>query len=173
MFITRIVVIALFLSLGACASSPNYVAADSADDYGHFSRKISENRYRVHYNGNRRTSFQDTRDYALLRAAELTLAEGYDWFEIVDRESLTHESRREPETRFGYERAYYVNENCTLTGCTRRVHPTTYARMDFDTGRPETRHTHSLEIVMGEGELPDSGTAYDAQQVVKAIYRAM
>ena len=111
MLITRIVLLTALLTLGACASSPNYVAADSANDYGHSTRKISENRYRVNFNGTRRADLQDTRDFALLRAAELTLAEGYDWFQIVDRESATTETRQ-PAAGFGFERAYHYEINC-------------------------------------------------------------
>lgn len=169
MFTLRIVVIALFLALGACASSPSYVAANGADDYGHHSRKIAENRYRVNYNGNRRLSYEDTRDYTLLRAAELTLAEGNDWFQVVDREAQTTETK-EPETRIGFERAYYVEQNCGLVSCTRSVRPTTYGRMEFDTHRrPETKHVYSMEIVMGKGEMPEDGHYYDASSVVKAL----
>lgn len=170
--IARIAVIAVFLSLGACASSPSYVAADGANDYGHSSRKLAENRYRVNFNGNRHTSYEETRDYALLRAAELTLAEGNDWFQVVDRESQTTETSREPESRFGYQRAYYVNENCGLLGCSRSVRPATWTSMEFDTRRPDTKHTHSLEIVMGKGDTPEDGHYYDAREVVKAVYRS-
>lgn len=171
--IARIALIAVFLGLTACASSPSYVAADGAYDYGHSSRKIAENRYRVNFNGNRNTSYEETRDYALLRAAELTLVEGNDWFQVIDRESQTHETNREPQSRFGYQRAYYVNENCGLVGCSRSVRPATWTSMEFDSRRPDTKHTHSLEIVMGKGDMPEDGHYYDAREVVKAIYRTM
>ncbi len=171
--ITRIVLIAALLSLGACASSPRYVAADGADDYGHYARKISENRYRVNYNGGRTASLQDTRDFALLRAAEITLSEGYDWFQVVDRETATTESR-EPRAGvgFGYERAYYTETECGLLACSQRTRPVTYTTWAVDSGsrRPETRHSHSLEIVMGRGKMPEDGHYYDAAQVTKAIY---
>ena len=169
----RIAAVAVFLSLAGCASSPSYVAADSANDYGHSSRKIAENRYRVNFNGNRSTSYEETRDYALLRAAELTLAEGNDWFQVVDRESQTTETNREPEARFGYQRAYYVSENCSLVSCSRSVRPAAWSSMDIDTRRPETKHAHSLEIVMGKGEMPADGHYYDAREVVTAIYKTM
>jgi hypothetical protein len=45
--------------------------------------------------------------------------------------------------------------------------------MDFDAGRPQTSHSHSLEILMGKGEMPEDGNYYDAQSVVKAIYQTM
>ncbi len=174
MMVTRIVLLAALLTLGACASTPKYVAADSAEDYGHYSRQIAENRYRVNFNGERRANLQDTRDYALLRAAELTLAEGYDWFQIIDRESSTTETR-EPRATFGYQRAYYTEQNCGLLSCTRTTRPASYTHMGFDSyaHRPATAHRHSLEIVMGHGEVPEDGNYYDARSVVKAVYRTM
>jgi hypothetical protein len=176
MFITRIVLIVALFTLGACASSPKYVAADKATQYGHYSYKIGENRYRVNFTGNRRASLQDTRDFALLRAAELTLAEGNDWFQIVDRETATTETEAPVRSGFGIERAYYVEDRCGLISCSRSVRPTsyaTYASMDFDAGRSQTSHSHSLEILMGKGEVPEDGNYYDAQSVVKAIYQTM
>lgn len=172
MLITRIVIVSALLTLGACASTPDYVAADGAYDYGHSSRKISENRYRVNFNGKRHADLQDTRDFALLRAAELTLAEGYDWFQIIDRESATTETR-EPRAGFGYQRAYYTERSCGLMGCTQRTRPSTFSHMEFDSRRPETSHSHSLEIVMGKGEMPEDGNYYDARSVQNAIYKSM
>lgn len=174
MLITRIVLIAALFSLTACASSPRYVAADSAGDYGHYSRKISENRYRVNFNGNRRTDLQDTRDYALLRAAELTLAKDFEWFQIIDRETATTESTSyRPHTGFGYERGWYVQRNCGLVSCSQSVRPATYTTWHVDSGRPEERHSHSIEIVMGKGEMPEDGNYYDAKAVVNAIYESI
>ena len=171
--IKRIVLLAALLTLGACASSPRYVAADSASDYGHYARKISENRYRVNYNGGRTTDLHDTRDFALLRAAEMTLSEGYEWFQVVDRETATTLSREpRPAVGFGYERAYHTERSCGLLGCTRHTRPATYTSWTIDSHahHPDTRHSHSLEIVMGKGKMPENGHYYDAKQVTKAIY---
>lgn len=170
MFYSRIIFFAFILTLGACASTPDYVAADKAGDYGYYTRKISDDRYRVNYNGRRGTDIQDARDYAMLRAAELTLNKGYDWFQIVDRESSTVESR-EPEMQlgFGYEEARHVETRCGLLSCTRTVRPATYSRVQFDNRRRETRHSHSIEILMGKGKMPDNGNYYDAKEVAKSI----
>lgn len=172
MFISRIIVVFALFTLGACASSPRYVAADSADGYGHYSRKIAENRYRVNFNGSRRANLQETRDFALLRAAELTVSKGYDWFQVVDRESATIEAR-EPRTGIGVERAWYVERDCGLLGCSRSVDPATYTQMTVDSGRPVEKHSYSLEIVMGTGEVPEDGNYYDAEEVMETIYSSM
>ena len=170
MFYSRIIFIATLLALGACASTPDYVAADSASDYGHYTRKISDDRYRVNYNGRRSTDLQDARDYAMLRAAELTLNKGYDWFQIVDRETSTIESR-EPEMQvgFGFEQTRYVETHCGLLSCTRTERPMRHTSMHLDNRRPETRHSHSIEIVMGKGKIPENGNYYDAKAVAESI----
>jgi len=161
MFYSRVALIAIVLGLGACASTPKYAPADSVDDYGHYSSKLEENRYRIVYNGRPSTGPTTTRDYALLHAAELTLREGYDWFEIVDREMATSHTRQ-PSAGFTYERAYYVEQSCGLLSCSRSMYPTTGTRMDIDTGRSQTKYSYVLEIVMGKGEMPENGGNYYA-----------
>ena len=176
MLITRIVIVTALLTLGACASSPQYVAADGAYDHGYSSRKIAENRYRVNFNGNRHTNFQDTRDYALLRAAELTLAKDHEWFQVIDRESATTETKStEPQIGFAHQRAYYVESNCGLLGCTRSTRPamTNYAQISTGAHRTRTTHSHSIEILIGKGEMPENGHYYDAESVVSSIYSTL
>ena len=173
MFYSRIACLVLIFGLGACASSPKYVAADNPRDYGHYTTRLEENRYRIAYNGGRTAGPHTTRDYALLRAAELTLQEGYDWFRIVDRETET--VRRDGhDAGFAFERTYYVERRCGLVSCTQSVRPWTYSRVNFDTAPDETRYSHVLEIVMGKGELPsEDGDYYDAQSVAKSLWESM
>jgi hypothetical protein len=164
-------IFAVVLTLGACASSPEYVRADSADDYGHFSSKLEENRYRVVYNG--RTGPATTRDYALLHAAELTLREGYDWFEVVDREMTTSQTGQ-PAAGFAYERTYYVERRCGLLSCSHATYPMSGARMDVDSGRPRTRYSYVLEIVMGKGEIPTKGgNHYAAAPIASSLIASL
>ena len=136
------------LLLSGCASTSGYVAADNPGDHGYSSRKIAGDRYLVNYNGNRRTNIQDTRDYALLRAAELTVEQGFDWFEVVDRETATT-GAREPQVAFGYEQTMYVQKNCGLLGCSYTSYPASFSHVHVDSTRDDTRHSHTIEIVMG------------------------
>jgi hypothetical protein len=173
MFYSRVALIAIVLGLGACASAPKYAPADSADDYGHYSSKLEEARYRIVYNGRSSTGSTATRDYALLHAAELTLREGYDWFEIVDREMSTSYTRQ-PAAGFTYERAYHMERSCGLLSCTRSMHPMTAARMDVDAGRSQTKYSYLLEIVMGTGEMPaDDGNYYEAAPVAASLIASL
>ncbi|MGA8205009.1 MAG: hypothetical protein WB812_10860, partial [Woeseiaceae bacterium] len=75
-----------------------------------------------------------------------------------------------PQSEIGYERAYDVQDSCGLLTCTRRVRPASFTHMEFDASRPETRHSQSIEILMGKGTPPDDGDFYDARDVVKSIY---
>lgn len=170
MFYSRMIFAATLLTLGACASTPDYVAAKKSGDHGYYTQKISDDRYRVNYNGRRGTDLQDARDYAMLRAAELTLNKGYDWFQIVDRETATTESR-EPEMQlgFGYEQARHTETRCGLVSCTRSSRPASYTSVHLDNRRPETRHSHSIEIRMGNGKVPEDGNYYNAKDVAESI----
>lgn len=70
------------LTLGGCATSQSaYGPADSYSDVGFRQTKIQQDRFRVSYTGR---SLEEARDYVLLRAAELTLNEGYSHFKIVN-----------------------------------------------------------------------------------------
>lgn len=172
MFYLRIALTAIVFGLGACASSPDYSAAKNADDYGHHSSRLGENRYRVVFNGSRSVGPTTTRDYALLHAAELTLREGYDWFEVVDRDtSITQASRA--AGGFSYERAHYVERRCGLLGCTQSTRPATTTSFGVDNGRAQERYSHVLEIVMGEGEMPDGSNYYQAAPIATALIAGM
>ena len=170
MLYSRIIFLTALLTLGACASTPDYKPAGKAGDHGYYTQKISDDRYRVNYNARRGTNLQDARDYAMLRAAEITLNKGYDWFEIVDRETSSTESRA-PDTQlgFGYEQAQYVETRCGLITCTQSSRPARYTSVRFDNRRPETRHSHSIEIHMGKGKVPENGNYYDAKAVAESI----
>lgn len=171
--LNRAATIMAILSISACASSPQYVPADDADDYGHYTTQLSENRYRVVFNGNSRTNLNTTKDFALLRAAELTLQEGYTWFEVVDRSTMTTErGGHEPHSGVSYERSYNVERTCGLLGCTKRVRPSTTTGVHVDAGRQQTTHSFSMEILMGNGEMPErGGNFYDASDTAKTLWK--
>jgi hypothetical protein len=40
------------------------------------------------------------------------------------------------------------------------MYPMTGARMEIDSGRSQTKYSYVLEIVMGNGEVPEKGGSY-------------
>lgn len=161
----------LAIALTACAGSSkmNYMAANDPGDYGYYASALEEDRYRVAYKV-RGDDVSTAKDYAMLRAAELTLQNGYDWFEIVDRNTNSEQEGRYPEARMRVAATTY-NE-CGLLGCTTVTRPafidTTYSdRINNDNTSKST--VTFIEVVMGNGETPDGGNIYDARSLIENI----
>ena len=81
------------LTLSACAGATPYHAAsltDPAHADGYRERRVEPERWRVAFAGNSLTSRETVETYLLYRAAELTLENGYDWFQAVERDTEEH-----------------------------------------------------------------------------------
>lgn len=149
--------------LAACATQTHYSSANSDGSYGYSDSRITENRYRVSFKGNTRTSSNEVKDMALLRAAELTLLNDYDWFRVVSQDTQQNVTTT-PETSARLSTGSRVYRDCGLLGCTTTVSPA-YSGAEVITRREVDRYTTSIEIVMGKGELEDQTSAYDAAQL--------
>lgn len=74
------------LSLTACASAPTlYQPAAGPQAVGYSEYRIESDRYRITFRGGPGAPPEQVSDYALRRAADLALANGYDWFRVSDR----------------------------------------------------------------------------------------
>ena len=71
------------LALSACASLAPYGAKGGPGGQGFSEQRIESDRYRVTYDGVGAPG--PVADMALLRAADLTVQSGHDWFEVVQR----------------------------------------------------------------------------------------
>ncbi|MEM8821514.1 MAG: hypothetical protein AAGE90_18660 [Pseudomonadota bacterium] len=86
----------LLLALAACAPGPTpYVPADpvAPAPLSFSEAPIEDRRFRVTFAANAATAPETVEDYLLFRAAEITLAEGADWFRI-------DAAGRKPELRY-------------------------------------------------------------------------
>lgn len=102
-------VLAITAGIGACATPTPYqpYRAESASGVhgGYSDQQLAPNRFRVQFHGNDLTSRDRVENYLLYRAAELTLANGYDWFSIADRHTehdVETYIRRSPWGVYGY-----------------------------------------------------------------------
>lgn len=152
------------LSLTACASAPSYRSASSATASGYSEQVIEKDRYRVQYRlkGSDKAA---ARDYALLRAGELTLEKGYSTFELVSQES---ETVREDSAGFetGLERDYAITRDCGLLSCQTRTVPTYSGSASAGTGSTKREAVVTLEILMSDKDASVSPRLYDASEVV-------
>lgn len=157
-------------ALAACASSgPRYMAADAPGDFGYYESVLDENRYRIAY----KTEGDDAslaRDYALLRAAELTLERGYDWFEVVERDTDVEREEGHSHTVTHMRVHASTYRECGILTCRTVTRPAYIEPSTMETryrGR-ETTVTF-VEIAMGEGEKPDGGAYYEAHGLVDTM----
>lgn len=155
--ITTICLMILSYSLltGCTSQSGNRNYRPATDDgIGYKEFAVSDTHYRVQFKarGNQRNN---ARDYALLRAAELTIAQGYDWF-IVSKQ--TTRVLDEPDD-FPESPEYIHSRRCGLLTCRSQTQRLPSSELD----RHETYTLVLLNIHMGKGIRPEKNS-YDAME---------
>ena len=148
--------------LYACGSSSPYMEADGSRDFGYTESRITDNRYRVTFKGNSNTTGDEVKDMALLRAAEITLLNNYDWFRVLTQETQQDSTDTPVATTRGPTQQVF--RDCGPRGCTTTVTPA-YTGTEVVTIRELDRYTTSIEIVMGDDNLDDPTSAYDAAEL--------
>jgi hypothetical protein len=155
-----IALVIIVLLLGACAAPTAYKPAEGGG-FGYRESQIADNRYRVSFKMRGDKRFE-AMDYALLRAAELTLMAGYDWFVVADRQ--VDGEKREPRSKVGASRTRELERDCGLLGCTTYTRPSTTLGAEISTGKGAESEV-ILEIRLGKGVRPTEGDSYDALEV--------
>jgi hypothetical protein len=141
--------------LAGCAAPTPYQAA--VDGYGYSEQQLENNRYRVTFSGNEVTPRVTVQNYLLYRAAEVTVAQGHDYFTIVDQDL------ERSTTYYG-------------SGFNNFGWPGYYGRGWYGPGYgdytayPIDSYTAYADIVMADGEKPAGEVkAYDAHDVLRQL----
>lgn len=143
------------LSLAACATAPTvYQPAATAQDMGWRSTKIEADRYRVSFRANPDLKRDQVEDMALRRAAEITLADGYEWFRVVSRNTELVGGRDRGGTSVG------------VGGSSGSYGSSVGVGIGFDLSPDSRRYEAALEILLGRGAKPDGADVYDARSVL-------
>lgn len=148
----------------ACAAGPEYRPALTDDDQGYSSSMIDTGRYRVSYTGDSGQSASEVQNLALLRAAEVTLDNGGDWFEIITDNTSGDVRTRKRLADQGVNTMPELRRDCGVLGCTTRGFPVSVRDSDIES---ETRvvYDHTMEILIHQGtKPPNTPTAYDARE---------
>jgi len=150
--------ILIMLVLTACAASPTPYQVIGQDG-GYDEQQLESDRYRVKFEGNSSTPREAVEDYALYRAAELTLETGNDHFKIVSKEvEPVVGSVRGVSPRFGIG----VGGGGGNIG----VGLSTF----FGGGRADVSYVTFLDIIVREGEKPeDDRGAFNAFDVIDRL----
>ncbi len=161
--IRRIFCIAALAALAACASTPPvYGPSLAANSAGFSETQIESNRYFVTFRAPGGAEETLLQDYALLRAADVTLRNNADWF-WVDRRTTDgrNAAPRGPTIGFGVGSGSYGRRSGTSVG----------VGMNFPLGGgggPRATAA-TLEIRTGTGPKPDDPNAYDAREVSTSL----
>lgn len=172
--------------LTACATPTPYqpnVPGQQASG-GFSERRLEADRFQVSFAGNTLTSRETVERYLLYRAAELTVQQGYDWFETADRRTerdarTTIEQDPFMRPGFGYGAGYgYWRPSWRYYGPRyggwRSWDP--FYGDPFFTTRAQVRTVEKFEataeIVLHKGAKPAGETrAYDAREIMTSLGR--
>ncbi|MDP1778564.1 MAG: hypothetical protein Q8K90_08140 [Brevundimonas sp.] len=151
------------LALSACASLAPYGAQMGPGGQGYAEQRIESNRYRVTYTGVGAPG--PVAEMALLRAAELTTAQGYDWFEVT--QSWTD---GRPDSAWGLRPGVSIGAGSSSYGGRYGSYRSSGVGVGvgLNISGPSPTST-ALEVVMGDGPRPDRPNAYDARGVQDSL----
>ena len=157
--LTLLTLAASALALSACASLAPYGPQMGPNGQGYAEQRIESNRWRVTYRGVGAPG--PVADMALLRAADLTVQTGFDWFEVTQRWT---DGRRDsagglrPSVSIGAGSSRYGRYSSSGVG----------VGVGLNLSGPQPTST-ALEVVMGNGPRPDRPEAYDARDVQRTL----
>ena len=157
---------ALLALAAACASTSGYRPA-SGSGIGYSDQQLDNGRYRITYEGNSSTSLSTVENYVLLRAAEVTLANGHDYFVVLD--SNTESMRRFVTTGTSFGRGGFGRRGFFYGSGFGRGFGGGFGS-DFSTTRERLRYSVGTIIEIRRGDKPaGDSTAYDARQIINNV----
>lgn len=158
----RVTILGVALILAACASGPFYVPAERDGDVGYSEQKLENDRYRVSYTSRADASREEATQFALLRAAQLTLAEGRTWFDVLSNRAQAAQARSSgPRISLGGSVGSVGGRTATGLGL----------GASFGGGGSSVAQTVVLEVRMGDGPKPED--AYTAAALAANLLESL
>ncbi|MGF7149160.1 hypothetical protein FHS96_002802 [Sphingomonas zeicaulis] len=163
----------LTLGVMGCTTATPYqpISSRGGTAGGYSDQRIEDNRYRVSFVGNTMTSRETVETFLLYRAAELTTAQGYDWFVMADRDT-------EKKSRTTIDRPFTAGPY-GYWGPSWRYRGSGFGWRGWDPFwgdpfwdrqvdmRTVDRYEATAEIVLGRGSKPANDVrAFDARQIL-------
>jgi hypothetical protein len=147
-----ILVIIIFI-LSGCATKYQSIGITG----GYTETRLGNNIFAVSFKGNGFTSRERTKDFTLLRSAELTLKNGYKYFIIKSSENYTRHST--------YTTPTHTNINGNVYGNTFYGSTTTYGGRTYNISKPVTNYT----IICFKEKPKNNTIIYEANFIIKSI----
>lgn len=145
----------LVLALTACSTTV-YKQASGPMGMGYSDAPLEDGRYRITFRGR---DFNTAYDFALLRAAEITLAKDYTWFRVTNAFSNEDEDHR------------HSSHISVSTGHSSHRRHRDYWGVGLGFPLTDNYRTalHSIDIQLGKGDKPEEDRVYDAASVIATI----
>ena len=158
------------LTLSACATATPYGPAGAGTRYGYAEQRVDADRYRVSFAGNSVTSREQVEMALLLRAAEVTVESGYDWFSTVNRATdrdVRFQAIPDPFYRDLYSPFWGPSWRYQRRGLWSSWGDPFGRDLDV---REIDRFEASAEIILGRGTKPAGDpNAFDAREVIQNL----
>lgn len=150
----------LAVGLAGCAAPTPYQPA--LDGHGYAEQALEDDRYRVTFSGNTLTPRETVENYLLYRAAEVTVANGGDYFLVVDKD-IERNTTYHSFGGFGHHGFHRFHGF---------HHGHGHGFGGFGGGHIRSRDSYDAfaNIVVREGHKPsDDPNAYDARDVLERL----
>lgn len=149
----RLCLAMLPLLLASCASVTPYQPADSRG-YGYSEQRLESNRYRITFIGSGATPPGTVDNYLMLRAAEMTVFNGYDWFALTGRSQGLEPQQREPSLGIGIGMGSHGSGGGVSLGIGQTI------------AGGKSPNRAQADVLMYAGQKPtDRSDAFDAREV--------
>ena len=128
---------------------------------GYSETQLGENIFQVSFRGNGYTSRERASDFVLLRSAEVSLENGYQYFIIIEAEKSSHLST------YTTPKTSYTTGNVNVSGNSATVNATTYSYggQTYFFSKPSTNN-----LILCFKEKPEvNGLIFNAEFVKKSI----
>tara|TARA_R110000737_G_scaffold8048_6_gene23543 strand:- start:25695 stop:26216 length:522 start_codon:yes stop_codon:yes gene_type:complete len=160
-----ITLILMTLLVTACGSTSEYRAANKGS-VGYSEQKITNDRFRVQFKSVS-NSVADAADYALLRSAQLTQEQGFDWFVITSKETFVESEKITPASAIGLSHQQRIERHCGLLTC-EIDRQTDESGFSFSPTKSRKEIHSILKVHMGKGVMTNE-SGYNAAEVIENL----
>lgn len=152
-----LLIAALAATLTGCVTPTAYAPASARGGVGYSESRIESDRWRISFTGGGGAPPAQVEDYALLRAADLALTDGFDWF-VVDDRTIGQSGYQGATLGVGIGGASFGRHSA--------VGVSGGGGIPLGGG---PQFTAQLEVRMGKGPRPTVPGAYDAHDVQRTL----
>ena len=149
----------MMIGLSACASTQQGFGPAYGSDFGYRNTKLQQDRFRISYTSR---DFYESRDFALLRAAQIADIEGYSHFKIINGETFDNGPNALIGSRVGVGVGGFGGRTRTNTHVDIGVH-------DVVRAVEGSKVTETIEILLLSSGNKSDPNVFDAQGVLKSI----